>query len=131
MFYNVFCTCVSKNTVKHTQKATFWSENAIQPMLFHHFRAEQCKTHGSLTEVSSKGSHLAIKEGNTQKHTQSVKQNDRQPAADRKGCCAKRLKNKGFANLVTVLNKRNVFIWKNNCFSLFLRFFAFSHKDVH
>ena len=43
--YKVFCTCASKNTVKHTQKATFWSENVIQPMLLHHFRAEQCKTH--------------------------------------------------------------------------------------
>ena len=39
----------------------------------------------SLTEVSSKGSHFAIKEGNTQKHTQSVKQIHRQPARDRKG----------------------------------------------
>ena len=30
MFYKVFCTCVSENTVKHTQRATFGSENAIK-----------------------------------------------------------------------------------------------------
>ena len=30
VFYKVFCTCVSENTVKHTQRATFWSENAIK-----------------------------------------------------------------------------------------------------
>ena len=37
----------------------------------------------SLTEVFSKGSHFAIKERGTQKHTQSVKRHHRQPAADR------------------------------------------------
>ena len=52
----------------------------------------------SLTEVSSKGSHFAIKERGTQKHTQTVKQHFRQPAADRNICFQKRLKNKGFAN---------------------------------
>ena len=41
--------------------------------------------HTSLTEGTSKGSHFAIKEGNTQKHTQSVKQIHRQPARDRTG----------------------------------------------
>jgi len=28
---------VSKNTVKHTQKATFVTENAIKPMILQHF----------------------------------------------------------------------------------------------
>ena len=50
----------------------------------------------SLTEGTSKGSHFAIKEGNTQKHTQSVKQNYRQPAADRKGPLKKSVLAAGF-----------------------------------
>ena len=58
----------------------------------------------SLTEGTSKGSQLAIKEGNTQKHTQSVKQIGRQPAADRKGTFQKRLKNKGLENLQREIN---------------------------
>ena len=54
-FYNGFCTCVSKNTVKHTQNATFfkrqhdktnvfsqsWCENNIKHMLSHYFGANQ------------------------------------------------------------------------------------------
>ena len=74
----------------------------------------------SLTEVSSKGSHFAIKEGNTQKHTQSVKQIGRQPAADRKTPRQKRLKNKGFDFFVLHFSIRKIFLWKNKCFfSLF------------
>ena len=49
MFYKVFCTCVSENTVKHTQRATFWSENVIKPTLCPNFRAEQCETNGFAT----------------------------------------------------------------------------------
>jgi hypothetical protein len=55
-------------------------------------------TDNSLTEVSSKGSHFAIKEWNTQKHTQSVKQHCGDTPADRNGTFSKRLKNKGLAN---------------------------------
>ena len=52
----------------------------------------------SLTEVSDLiGFSFWFKEGTTQKHTQSVKQIGRQPAADRKDYSQKRLKNKGFA----------------------------------
>ena len=58
----------------------------------------------SLTEGTSKGSHLAIKEGNTQKHTQSVNRFRGQPAADRESCFSKRLKIKGFENLQREIN---------------------------
>ena len=61
----------------------------------------------SLTEGTSKGSHLAIKEGNTQKHTQSVKQNHRQPAADRETCFSKRLKIKGLKKISREINIAN------------------------
>ena len=40
----------------------------------------------SLTKVSSEGSHFAMKETGTQKHTQSAKLHHGQPAADRKSC---------------------------------------------
>ena len=54
----------------------------------------------SLTEVSDLiGFSVPFKEGNTQKHTQSVKQNHRQPAADRASTFSKRLKIKGLKQL--------------------------------
>ena len=49
------------------------------------FHAQNDAFHSLTEEPRLKGSHLAIKEGNTQKQTQSVKQHGRQPAADRKG----------------------------------------------
>ena len=58
----------------------------------------------SLTEVSSKGPHLAIKERDTEKHTQSVNRIHRWPAADRDGPLKKRLKNRGFKNLQREIN---------------------------
>ena len=50
------------------------------------------------------GFSLDIIEGNTQKHTQSVKQKSAQPAADRKGSFQKRHKNKGLENLQREIN---------------------------
>ena len=61
----------------------------------------------SLTEGTSKGSHLAIKEGTTQKHTQSVKQHCGQPAADRERLFSKHLKHKGFEHLQWEINIAN------------------------
>ena len=59
----------------------------------------------SLTEVSDLiGFSFRFKEGNTQKHTQSVKQNRRQPAADRKSPFSKRLKTKGLKQLSREIN---------------------------
>ena len=83
----------------------------------------------SLTEVSSKGSHFAIKEGNTQKHTQSVNRIHGQPAADRNGPFQKRLKIKGFIFLC-----RDLIIRKKKCLEkhFFFTFFKFSlhlHKE--
>ena len=50
---------------------------------------------------------MSIKEGNTQKHTQSVKQNPGQPAADRKSNFKKRLTNKGLKHLQREINIAN------------------------
>ena len=62
----------------------------------------------SLTEVSDLiGFSVKFKEGNTQKHTQSVKQNPGQPAADRASCLKKRLKNKGFEQIQREINIAN------------------------
>ena len=90
----------------------------------------------SLTEGTSKGSQFAIKEGTTQKHTISVKQIHRQPAADRKDYSQKRLKNKGFDFFVLHFSIRKIFLWKNKWFFHFFAFFCifaqgFSLKMQH
>ena len=59
----------------------------------------------SLTEVSDLiGFSFWFKEGNTQKHTQSVKQHHRRPAADRDCCLLKRLKIKGLNKISREIN---------------------------
>ena len=55
-------------------------------------------------DAGRRGFSFWFKEGTTQKHTQSVKQHRRQPAADRDGCFQKRLKNKGFEQLQREIN---------------------------
>ena len=63
---------------------------------------------GILTEVSDLiGFSFRFKERGTQKHTQSVKQHHRQPAADRNICFQKRLKDKGFKHLQREINIAN------------------------
>ena len=57
-----------------------------------------------------------------------MKQNGRQPAADRKGTFAKRLKNKGLAKKCTVLNERIKKIGKTNGFFTFLLFLHFGTR---
>jgi hypothetical protein len=108
-FWTRFITFLESKTLKTLILDRFLSENTIKPMLLQHFAF-------SLTEVSSKGSHWGSKRGihrNTQKAWSKFIVS--RPATARAIC-----NSLGFFHespkKCTVLNIRNIFLWKNKWF---------------
>ena len=110
----------------------FWGLGLRKHWIYSHFIGMLFnKLRFSLTEGTSKGSHLGSKRGlhrNRHKAWTDF-------AASRPPIAKAFFISFGFfhqnQNLLIVLYIRKIFLWKNKCFFHFFAFFAFSHKDSH